>query len=97
MNQACILKWGWKLHLNLNELWSNVLRGKCWKQGDIFERCKPTDSTLWKTIVRLVPYLNNYCFWVIKDGRTVSACHQAWIAPGVVLADMNLDIPMNLN
>ncbi|KAK2379785.1 Polynucleotidyl transferase, ribonuclease H superfamily protein [Trifolium repens] len=97
MNQACILKWGWKMLLNPNEMWCNVLKGKYGRQGTIFERSKPIDSTLWKAIVRLAPHLENYCFWVVNDGHSVSALHQAWITPGVLLADMNLNIPNELH
>jgi hypothetical protein len=30
-------------------------------------------------------------FWIIKNGQTVSAWHQAWLAPGMVIID-NLDV-----
>jgi hypothetical protein len=90
MNQACILKWGWKLQNNSNDLWSKVLRGKYVGQGALFERCKSTDSTLWKEVVRLAPNLKQYCFWIVKDGHSTSAWNDAWIAPGVVIKDYNL-------
>jgi ribonuclease HI len=93
MNKACLLRWGWKLQLNGSDLWSSVLRGKYWRHGGLFDRCKPTDSSLWKSIVRLAPNLDHYGFWIIRDGQTVSAWNHAWITPGMVIADLDLHIP----
>jgi hypothetical protein len=67
MNKACLLKWGWKLKLNVTDLWSNVLRGKYIRHGGIFERCKSTDSSLWKALVKLSPNLDKYSFWMGKQ------------------------------
>jgi hypothetical protein len=65
MNQACLLKIGWKYHGGKNDLWCRVLRGK---YEDGREGCyvsKVTDSHLWKTMVALQPKLEEYSFWSV--------------------------------
>ncbi|GAU15618.1 hypothetical protein TSUD_108770 [Trifolium subterraneum] len=58
MNQACILKLGWKLASGANDWWCEVMRGKydCRAlKGEI--GVQSSASSLWKFIVKLSPKL----------------------------------------
>jgi hypothetical protein len=97
MNTACILKLGRKIQIGANDLWCEVLLGKYKRnvaEGVVIAR--ETNSHLWKSIVKLWPYLDAHSWWTIGDGKTIDLCHDAWIADGLRLEDCNLQIPDNL-
>jgi hypothetical protein len=98
MNKACILKLCWKLQAGSQELWSEVLWGKYKRNADLSEvRAKPSDSSLWKSIVKLWPAINEHCFWSLGDGKEVDAWTSAWIAPGFKIIDLNVQIPLEMH
>lgn len=80
MNQACLLKLGWKLHNKGMEYWCKVLKGKYEGNRENFGMTKnPTDSSLWKTLVDLRPMLDLFSFWTIRKWCNIDAWHHAWI------------------
>jgi hypothetical protein len=62
--------------------------------GDI--TVKNSASSLWKSMVRFSPQLNNLCFWVVGDGTDVEAWQYAWINEGVRVVEKVADIPDDL-
>jgi hypothetical protein len=97
MNQACILKLGWKLASGANDLWCKVMRGKydCRAmKGEV--RVQNSASSLWKYIVKLSPKLDNLCFWAVGDGADVDAWQHAWIQEGMRVIDQINNIPEEL-
>jgi hypothetical protein len=97
MNQACILKLSWKLASGAKDWWCDIFRGKydCRAlTGDI--TVKNSASSLWKSMVRFSPQLNNLCFWVVGDGTDVEAWQYAWINEGVRVVEKVADIPDDL-
>ncbi|MCH79475.1 putative ribonuclease H protein [Trifolium medium] len=90
MNQACLLKLGWKFNPGATDLWCEVLRGKyhcqCIREN---METKVTDSNLWTSLVKLSPKLNDYNFWVVCDGRSIDA----WIDVGLHVSDLDVHIP----
>jgi ribonuclease HI len=97
MNQACILKLGWKLKTGARDLWCEVLRGK-YNCHDLSNNTvvKNSDSSLWKNLIKLSVHLNDYCFWAIGDGRIVNAWNDVWIEEGLRISELNLQIPETL-
>jgi hypothetical protein len=83
MNQACLLKLGWKLNYGASDFWCQVVKGKYGVNSfgnDI--AIKPSDSSLWKALLRLKDHLINNTNWCIRNGGTVDAWNQVWIEPG---------------
>jgi hypothetical protein len=86
MNQACLLKLGWKFHNGSSDFWCEVLRGKY--GVDSFENVaevRPTNSNMWKALLSLKDQLLNNTFWIVGDDYQVDAWSQAWIEPGLCL------------
>lgn len=72
MNKACIMKLGWKLHNNPNELWCKVLKGKYNYTNPLdHTNHKGIDSSLWKIIKKIEPYLYERGSRSIMDGRSI--------------------------
>jgi hypothetical protein len=94
MNQACLLKLGWKFNFGASDLWCEVLRGK-YSCQTISENMviKASDSSLWKNIVKVSPNLNKYSFWAVCNGQSVEAWTNAWVDVGLRVADLDLAIP----
>jgi ribonuclease HI len=96
MNQACILKLGSKLQSDSSDFWCKVLWGKYRRENsENIVIAKPSDSHLWKSIVKLWPKLNKFCFWSIRDGRSVDWYTDAWIEEGLRVNELNLHVPEN--
>ncbi|GAU14937.1 hypothetical protein TSUD_47300 [Trifolium subterraneum] len=97
MNQACLLKLGWKINSGASDFWCEVLRGKynCQTIGEDMDT-KVSDSSLWKNIVKLSPNLNKYSFWAVFNGRTVDAWTKAWIDIDLRVIDLDVNIPIEL-
>lgn len=57
MNKACIMKLGWSIYSGSNSLCTEVMRGKYQRSESLEEIFleKPTDSSLWKALVKLWP------------------------------------------
>lgn len=75
MNFACIMKLGWNLRNEGNDLWCKVLLGK-YKRNDSLEgniSAHPSDSPLWKSIVEIWHRLSSFECWAIGDGCSAKA------------------------
>ncbi|KAK2422286.1 Polynucleotidyl transferase, ribonuclease H superfamily protein [Trifolium repens] len=97
MNQACLLKLGWKMYIGANDLWCQVLKGKynCTTTRGV--NVSPASaSSFWKTIINLETKLNDYCFWAIGDGTDVAVWNNSWIECGFKVADMDVSIPVTV-
>ncbi|GAU26489.1 hypothetical protein TSUD_361220 [Trifolium subterraneum] len=97
MNQACLLKLGWKFNSGASDLWCEVLHGK-YSCQTISENMviKAPASSLWKNIVKLSSNLNKYSFWAVGNGYSVDAWTSAWIDAGLRITDLDLAIPEEL-
>jgi hypothetical protein len=98
MNRACIMKMGWELQHGKNELWSQVMKGKYGRgiMNLANAGAKPTDSSFWKALVSFMPWIHTQTCSAIGDGRGTSAWDMCWIAPGLRIVDLNIDIPANI-
>jgi ribonuclease HI len=96
MNQACLLKLGWKLQAGSEEYWCSVLRGKYnsdyLQDGGI---ATGVSSNLWKALVDIKPMLDRFSYWHVGDGRDINAWCDAWIEEGLCL-DQHIHIPRQL-
>lgn len=71
MNDAFLMKIGWKIIDNLDNLCSQVLIGKYWRGKDLRREIsvKESDSILWKDLARLWNDMGNCFRWCVGDGR----------------------------
>jgi hypothetical protein len=96
MNQACLLKLGWKLINGCNDFWCEVLKGKYGITNlDSVNTAKPTDSAVWKALTSLKTHLDINALWTVGDGSSIDAWSQAWIEPGYTVMQ-NCDVPHQL-
>lgn len=65
MNEVCIAKLGWKLMLEENTLWHEVMKGKYFRQFDIC--AKNHDFCKWKQIVNIWPMLDRMTKWEVGN------------------------------
>lgn len=58
MSIACIMKLGWKILSNADDLWCKVMKNR-YKCGDIHDiiKYRGSNSGLWKEIAKFVPYI----------------------------------------
>ncbi|CAJ2675557.1 unnamed protein product [Trifolium pratense] len=89
MNQACLLKLGWKIKNDSSDFWCDVLRGKYGMASfDNDEAAKPSSSSTWKTLVQLKHHLSHNMFWQVGDGYNIHAWNQEWIEPGLCVRNL---------
>jgi hypothetical protein len=94
MNDNCFLKLGWELPSNDTKLWCAVLRGK-YDRGNMNESVvmhKPTDSSLWRSLVKFWPRLSKFEFWIVGNGEKVNAWTSNWIDTNLCVADFEVSI-----
>ncbi|CAJ2653650.1 unnamed protein product [Trifolium pratense] len=95
MNRACLMKLGWDLSRGSNGMWCAVLRGK-YGRGvtDMMKvSAKTADSSLWKNLVQLMPWIEAHYCRSIGNGRTTHAWTVPWIDPGLRVMDLDVNIP----
>jgi hypothetical protein len=98
MNNACIMKLAWEFYRNNPGLWCSVLKGK-YGRGTVelsHVISKPNDSSLWKALVRLKPQIEEHSVCSIGNDRNTLAWKACWIAPGMRIAELDVDIPNNI-
>jgi hypothetical protein len=98
MNKACLMKLSWELNYGKNALWSEVLLGK-YGRGvtDMLKVIvKPSDSSLWKNLVTLMPNIEANSFKAIGNGLNTYAWEEPWIDAGLRIVDLDLDIPAHI-
>jgi hypothetical protein len=98
MNKACIMKLGWKLQQDGNDLWSRVLLGKYGRGVSNLANAiaKPPDSCLWKTLVSVMPWIEANMCKAIGDGHGTKAWESCWIARGLRVNELDVVIPPSL-
>jgi hypothetical protein len=98
MNKACIMKLGWNLQQGSNDLWCTVLVGKYGRGVTNLANpiVKPSDSSLWKYLVSVMPWIEEDSCKAIGDGQDTMAWESCWIAKGLRVTDLEVDIPHNM-
>jgi ribonuclease HI len=95
VNTACLMKLGWSLMINEQSLWGDVMKGKYgrdgWTQGNVI--AKPTDSPLWKAIVKSWPHLEHHRCWSIGNGTKINFWNDKWIDENIRIRDYVSNIP----
>jgi hypothetical protein len=90
MNQACLIKLGWKVFSGAEDYWCRIMRGKYGQ-----DEARVTDSHLWKAITGLKNHVWNNCKWIVGDGKEIDAWKHVWIEEDFIL-EHHTSIPQDL-
>ncbi|GAU31728.1 hypothetical protein TSUD_215290 [Trifolium subterraneum] len=98
MNTACLMKMGWNMRENNGSLWCNVLQGKYGRARGVHGNfvVKPTDSFIWKGIVKAWGNISLYEEWSVGNGTSVLAWRDKWLGENIVLGQTMEIIPENI-
>jgi hypothetical protein len=101
MNKAYVMKLGWGIIHDNNNLWADVLRSKYVKTQDRIPQvqAKGKDSPLWKTICKVWPQVIEGLGWSVGNGVEVRFWKDNWLEGiGPLVQHALQDIPVeNLN
>ncbi|KAL6533839.1 hypothetical protein OROHE_013672 [Orobanche hederae] len=78
-NLSLLMKLGWRILSGEDNIWSSLLRAKYLRNTHILSyRCKPSDSRLWRSLVRNASFLITNSTWNIGNGRWISFWFDNW-------------------
>uniref|UniRef100_A0A803Q9D0 Reverse transcriptase domain-containing protein n=1 Tax=Cannabis sativa TaxID=3483 RepID=A0A803Q9D0_CANSA len=97
-NSSLLLKWGWKLITDPQNLWCSIMNEKYLKGRNLFDvEKKGTESMLWKAILKSRPLLKEGLCRKIGDGTTTSIWFDAWVPNGEHMPQPLLDATQGAN
>jgi len=79
MNKAWLMKLCWGVYSGEKYLWSDALSGKYQRDTDFVDNvsARPSESSLWKAMVKLRPEIVCNRFWSIGNGKNIDAWKQS--------------------
>lgn len=89
----CIMKLGWKVYTNANDLWCQFLRNK-YNIMDVQEctKTRATDSSLWNDITKTIPLMMNTGQWIVGDGNHIYVGEDNWMGKELHLNNFDVSI-----
>jgi len=92
MNTAFLAKLAWKILTQPDNLWVQQMRAKYGTPECFFEaRFKPTDSWVWKSLLRLRPFIKQGIRWKVGNGRSINFWTDNWCAEDNLVSLLNMD------
>jgi len=92
VNIAFLAKLAWKILTQPENLWVQQMRAKYGAPERFFEaRSKPTDSWVWKCLLRLRPFIKQGIRWKVGNGRSINFWTDNWCAEDNLLSLLDRD------
>lgn len=92
MNEAFLLKLGWRILASLDSLWVKVMKGK-YDRGQFQQfqcKCYPYDSKVWKDISSVWPILTSNIKFCLGNGEKIKFWKHTWLDEDTPLLDAAL-------
>jgi len=92
VNTAFLAKLAWKVLTQPKNLWVQQIRAKYGAPEHFFEsRPKPTDSWVWKCLLRLRPFIQKGIRWKVGNGHSIKFWTDNWCSEDSLVFMLNLD------
>lgn len=93
-NKAMLAKQAWRLAQSPSALWSNILKGLYYPNGD-FWKAKPGQrpSWGWRSILIGRDTLEPEVKWIVGDGQRINIWRDRWLPRGVIGGPVNRNDP----
>jgi len=92
VNTAFLAKLVWKILTQPENFWVQQMRAKYGTPELFFAaRPKPTDSWVWKSLLRLRPFIKRGIRWKVGDGRSINFWTDNWCAEDNLVSLLNKD------
>ncbi|KAF7820652.1 putative ribonuclease H protein At1g65750 family [Senna tora] len=99
MNLAFFYKLAWQLLTKEDNLWVRFIKGKYGVASNgVFEvSSKPTDSSFWRDIIRILPEFKDQIAWEVGDGNKIGFWDDKWISKDMILREYVVTDDHNIN
>jgi len=92
VNIACMAKLVWKILTQKDNFWVKQISAKYGAPESFFEvRPKPNDSWVWKSLLRLRPFVKRGIRWKVGNGHSINFWTDCWCADDNLQSLLNLD------
>lgn len=97
LNQAYILKLGWRLKIDHNSLWSRTIRGKYFHNKSFEEANMPKNhhSVYWKNPGKTKQDIETNTFWIVGNGSLIQFWKDKWLG-NFIIQEYVSNIPEDL-
>jgi len=92
VNTACLAKLGWRFLTQPENPWVQQMRAKYGSPEQFFElRVKPTDSWVWKSILRIRSFIKQGIRWTVGNGCSIKFWTDTWCGDDSLVSKLGLD------
>jgi len=92
VNTAFLAKLAWKVLTQPENLWVQQIRAKYGAPEHFFDtRPKPTDSWVWKCLLRLRPFIQRGIRWKVGNGQSINFWTDNWCSEESIASMLNLE------
>lgn len=98
LNQAYLLKMGWRLKNNENSLWSKTIKEKYYPHNCFDNATEPKSyhSGYWKNIYKTKTILKDTCICIMGNGKNINIWEDKWVG-NFKIKDYIKGVPNNLH
>ncbi|CAL1355372.1 unnamed protein product [Linum trigynum] len=99
MNDAFMLKIAWRLFVEQDSIWAQVIRGKYLREvnGIWYPPRNGRLSNLWRGVLRVLHHIPGGTMWNIRSGMQAMFWYDRWLQDGPPLKEFALNLPEEAN
>ena len=92
VNKAFLAKLAWKLLTQPDNFWVQLMSAK-YSSPEGFFQCKirPTDSWVWRSLLRIRPFLQQGLRWKLGNGKTIRFWTDVWCLDETLASKVGID------